>query len=270
MSSTVLQTCLPHAPWLETATWRLPGIQPLDPQKWLVVDEAFAAQMALRERLLSEQMEDVHALMPAARPAAEECLETVLSFLSCSDGYKVSSTAVIRPDGAPVPIDHAAPLVTLGRIIQEDICLMLPGETEHVLGGAVLCFPASWTLREKIGKPLLRIHRTVPKYDDDMGRRVQRLFDAIKADRPMWRANAHLEDEPDLFTPRLERSAHPEKHADAPYLRSERQTLMRLPKSGAVVFGIHTWMVAVKDLTEEQRDGLHLVFAQYAEAKHKP
>ena len=28
-----------------------------------------------------------------------------------------------------------------------------------------------------------------------------------------------------------------------PYIRSERQTLCRLPKTGAVVFGIHTFVL---------------------------
>jgi len=30
----------------------------------------------------------------------------------------------------------------------------------------------------------------------------------------------------------------------APYLRSERQSILRLPDTGAVVFSIHTYVVA--------------------------
>ena len=142
--------------------------------------------------------------------------------------------------------------------------MMLPGETEHVLGGAILCFPASWTLAQKIGRPLVRIHKYVRKYDDGVGVRVQRMFDAIRPERPMWRANAHLEDSPELFTPRDETTPHAAKSANPPYLRSERQTLMRLPETGAVVFAIHTWMVAVDDLSEAQRATLDRVWAQYA------
>ncbi len=261
----VLQKSLPHAPWMSPPTWRLPGVQPLDPTTWLVVDDAFAGQMKCRERLMEKRLEDVHALLPEARVAAEECLDEVLAFLRNVTGFSVGEASVVRPDGARVTVDRDAPLLTLGRLIQEDICLTLPGEDEHVLGGAILCFPASWTLREKIGRPLTRIHRTVPKYDDDVGRRVQRLFDAIRVGRPMWRANAHLEDNPELFAPRLENTPHPRKSSTPPYLRSERQTLTRLPKSGAVVFGIHTWMVAVDDLTEAQRGSLGAVLAQYAD-----
>lgn len=263
MSTAVLQKSLPHAPWMDPPAWRLPGAQPLDPATWLVVDDAFAGQMALREQLIEDRLEAVHALLPEARPAAEECLDAVLGFLADAPGYGIETDSILRPDGVRVKIDRSAPLVTLGRIIQEDICLMMPGDGEHVLGGAILCFPASWTLEQKVGRPLMRIHKTVPKYDGDVGRRVQRLFDAIRVERPMWRANAHLEDSPDLFTPRLEDTPHPKKSAAPPYLRSERQTLMRLPITGAVVFGIHTWMVAVRDLTKAQRGTLDEVRAQY-------
>lgn len=263
MTPPVLQKSLPFAPWMDPAAWRLPGTQPLDPSTWLVTDDAFGQQMALRERLIAEKLEEVHALLPAAKAAAQECLTTVLRFLPNLAGYVLEETSVTRPDGARVAIDRAMPLITIGRLIQEDVCLILPGADEHILGGAILCFPASWTLSQKIGRPLMRIHAPVPKYDADVGRRVQRLFDAIRVDRPLWRANAHLEDDPDLFAQRHEDEPHPRKSAAPPYLRSERQTLMRLPESGAVVFAIHTWMVAVASLSKEQQDTLGAVRAQY-------
>lgn len=259
----VLQKSLPFAPWMEPHSWRMPGVQPLDPAQWLVVDDAFAGQMAERERAIRERPELVHALLPEAREAAEECLEAVLNFLPNLPGYQINEQSVIRPDGAQVPIDRKNPLLTLGRTIQDDICLMLPGETEHVLGGAILCFPASWTLAQKIGRPLVRIHKHVQKYDDSIGIRVQRMFDAIRPERPMWRANAHLEDSPELFAVRDETTPHATKSANPRYLRSERQTLMRLPASGAVVFSIHTWMVEVENLTLAQQETLHHVRAQY-------
>ena len=244
-------------------TWRLPGVQPLDPATWLVVDEVFTEQMNYRSALLEERFDEVHALLPEARAAAEECLEAVLENLRRRSEYSVGERGVSRPDGVEIRLDHDAPLATLGQLIQEDLCLMLPREGEHVLGGAILCFPASWTLKEKLGHPLMRIHKFVPKYDEDVAKRVHRLFDAIKVGRPMWRANAHLEDSPELFAPRLEKTPHPKKSATSRYLRSERQTLLRLPKTGAVVFGIHTWMVAVKDLDETQKNTLADVVAQY-------
>ena len=85
-----------------------------------------------------------------------------------------------------------------------------------------------------------------------MARRVQRLFDAIRPGRPLWRANAHFYDDPALFSPRSERDPRTPVRHPAPYVRSERQCLLRLPDSGAVLFSIHTYLVRQRDLTAEQ------------------
>lgn len=250
----ILQDSLPDAPWCDPAAWRLPGIQPLDPEDWLVRDSAYAGQMALRDRLISEREADVHALLPAANAAAGECLGAALATLARDAGHRIGKDVAIRPDGVTVPLDRAAPLLTLGRLVQADVCLMQEGDAGHVLTGAILCFPAYWTLAEKIGRPLVPIHGPVPQYDDGLARRVQRLFDAIRPERGLWRANAHLYRDPDLYTPK--READPPRRcglAEARYVRSEYQTLRRLPESGAVVFAIHTRMVPIERLTEEQR-----------------
>ena len=53
---------------------------------WLIVDEAYAGQMALRDRLLAERRDAVLALLPGAEAAAAEVLETVLAHLP--DGFR--------------------------------------------------------------------------------------------------------------------------------------------------------------------------------------
>ncbi len=61
----------------------------------------------------------------------------------------VGPDRVRRPDGVEVRLDSRFPLVTLGRLVQEDLCLMEKQGEESVLTGAILCFPASWTLGQK-------------------------------------------------------------------------------------------------------------------------
>nr|WP_233192743.1 DUF3445 domain-containing protein [Acidimangrovimonas sediminis] len=253
----MVQRALPFAPWADPRTRRLPGILPLAPDDWLEADDAFAAQMAERDRLIAETPATVHALLPRAEPAARELLDTVLEILTARPGYRVGAAEVLRPDGACVPLDRAAPLLTLGRLCQEDFCLLEAEAAEHALTGAILCFPASWTLAEKIGRPLIGIHRPVDVYDDDLARRVQRLFDAIRPGRALWRQNALLYADPALHHPRREDSPRARPAADAArFVRSEKQCLVRLPKTGAVVFSIHTYVVRVEDLTPEQAQAL--------------
>lgn len=249
----ILQSKLPVLSWMDPRMTRLPGILPLDPADWLVVDEAFAHQMALRDQLIADREGEVHALLPQAIPAAAELLRAVLAALPRL-GHRLGRDAVLRPDGVEVPLDAGAPLLTLGRLSQEDFCLMQEsGEGEHVLTGAILCFPASWTLAEKLGRPLVRIHAPIPSYDADLAPRVQRLFDAIQPDRPLWRMNALPYWTTDLFAPRREDDRRPKPPGRAPYLRAERQCLLRLPETRAVVFSIHTYMVAMKSLPPAAR-----------------
>jgi hypothetical protein len=231
-----------HVPYPVFPAPRLPGIAPFDMADWLQVDEAYAGQMARRRQLLASHRAEVLALDPAAMPAALELLDMVLAHLPA--GFEVTEGAVTCPDGVRVTLDRADPLGTLGALVQDDLCLMERREEAHVLTGAVLCFPASWRLDEKFLRPLIGIHRPVEEYDATLARRVQRLFDGVQAGRPLWRYNALYYDDPALFQPRSEsdRRAPPDQETAA-YLRTERQCLVRLPDTRAVVFSIHTYVV---------------------------
>lgn len=234
----------PHLPEDMDEDRGLPGIQPVQ-GPWLSVDSAYGGQMARREVLLATRRADVLACPRGATAAAQEALETVLPLLP-GLGFDVAQDEVTCPDGRVVLLEWGDPLGVLGRLVQCDFCLMHrpEGAAEHLLGAAVLCFPASWTLAEKIGKPLLRIHKPVFEYPGDLERRVQRLLDGVQVGRPLWRFNRLRYADPELFQPRSEtdktrRDAPPEEMI---YERAERQTLLRLPKSRWVVFAIHTYV----------------------------
>ncbi|WP_114966033.1 heme-dependent oxidative N-demethylase family protein [Alkalilacustris brevis] len=251
----ILQSALPFAPWVAPHLRRLPGIQPLEPGEWLLVDDAYGAQMAERARLIATRPEAVHALAPEARPAAQELLEQVLQALAARADFDLQPGHAIRPDGARVDLDRDAPLFTLGQLVQEDFCLLQPGPEGHVLTGAILCFPASWTLAEKFLRPLVAIHQPVPEYDAGISARVQRLFDAIRPGQPLWRANVLAYADPALHHPRRESDPRTPAQA-ADFVRSEKQGLLRLPESGAVVFSIHTVVVRRESLTPDQARAL--------------
>lgn len=248
----VLQKVLPEIVWTDPRLSRLPGVLPLQDDGWLCVDEAFAGQMAERDQLIREVPDVVHALQERARPAADELYAQVLARLRITDGYRVSADTVRRPDGVEVPLDPRIPLITLGRLVQEDLCLMLRQGDEYVLGGAILCFPASWSLDEKLGRALLGIHRTVKHYSDDLARRVQRMFEMIRVGQPLYRMNALVYANPALHQPRREGDPRLDR-TNGQYLRSERQCMLRLPESDAVLFSIHTYTLLLSDLPPEAR-----------------
>lgn len=260
MKNVVFQSRLPFLPWMDPRTARLPGVLPVEGDDWLRVDDAFAGQMAARDRLIAERADKVHGLLPEGRAAAAELYDRVLGVLARTAGYRIGAGSALRPDGVEVALDRDAPLLTLGRLVQEDLCLMEAEGDEHRLTGAILCFPASWTLGQKLGRALVSIHEPVPPYDDGLARRVQRLFDAIRPEQPLWRMNFLTYDDAELHQPRLEgqRRPRPQGHF---YVRCERQCLLRLPASRAVVFTIHTYVVHAETLTEAER--LALMEAQH-------
>ena len=235
--------------------------------KWLYRDDAYDQQMALRDRLVALKRADVIA--SAASEPVHELLHAVLRLLRRDEGYQpVIGTsgdviAMRRPDDVEVPLDFDDPLRLLARLVQEDLLILSPGpRKEHVLDGGVVCFPASWTLAQKISKPLSAIHAPVPQYTAEMATRVQRILDNLAPAAPVWRANWLRYNDPALHQP-LRESAARTFTANKPwYMRVEYQTLMKLPKSGALVFGIHTIQVARKDLSREQRLSLDSALAE--------
>jgi dimethylamine monooxygenase subunit A len=256
----ILQDRLPHLAWTDPRTRRLPGILPVEGRDWLRLDEAYAHQMALRDRLIAAQPEVVHALLPEGRLAAAEIYEATLAWLRDEPGFTFTNDTVLRPDGVTIPLEAEQPLLTLGRLIQEDLCLMERTGEEYRLTGGILCFPASWTLRQKLGRPLTGIHENVPIYDPDIARRVARLFEAIRPEQPLWRMNYLTYDDFVLHQPRREGEKRP-RPTDHVFIRSERQCLLRLRVTGAVVFTIHTYVVDATSVTPDElaalREAVH-------------
>lgn len=239
----ILQLEIPYDP---LAPNPLPGMRPADPDNWLHRDDAFAAQMQRRAGLLAQHGAEVLAQSAQALAPAQELLDLVLA-----QAYAGLSDQVTRPDGVQVRINQARPLETLCHLVQEDFCILQKQGDEHVLTGAILCFPASWRLSEKFMRPLLAIHTPVDAYDENIARRVQRLFDGIQPGRPLWRFNALWYQDAELFQPRsMHQRRDPRDKGTARYLRSERQTLLRLPQTKAVVFAIHTYVMAAERLSQ--------------------
>ena len=236
----IFQKQIPYA----TTYPNLPGTRPISPDGWIICDDAFSQQMALRDQLIETKKDKVLAISDEAQDAAVELLKMTLDFCITKLGYKKKVNKIIRPDKVSIKIDFNEPMTFLGRLVQNDFCILQKKDNEHVLTAAALCFPASWSLEEKFLKPLIDIHIPVKAYDGNIAKRVQRLFDGLQINRPVWRFNALYYEDPNLFQPR---SVNQPRRKPAPnkvkYFRSERQTIIKLPESGAIIFGIHTFVV---------------------------
>jgi dimethylamine monooxygenase subunit A len=214
---------------------------------WFEFDRHYPAEMAEKQRLLATIPDAVFAALPASDAARTEALEMVLAALTAHHGDWFSRDgSVVRNHLTEEAwgIGSIDPLELVGRLVQEDFCLIqLEGE-RPVFTAAMLCFPSRWRLAEKIGKPLGDVHGPVPLYADRLERPVDRFMRHLKPGHIASRLNWSLLDDPALFQPGGKwRSDGPSEVTEADagekvFLRVERQTLRRMPATGAVLFGI--------------------------------
>ncbi len=72
----------------DTAYPNLPGTRPISPDEWIICDDAFSQQMALRDELIETKKDKVLAISDEAQDAAVELLKMTLDFCITKLGYK--------------------------------------------------------------------------------------------------------------------------------------------------------------------------------------
>jgi dimethylamine monooxygenase subunit A len=133
----ICQSHLGVAPWMDPLSARLPGLQPVAPGQWLQRDDAYAEQMAYRERLLASRFNDdgttndnVVSLTPKVGQAERDLLDAVLAHIAADPGYRVRGSTIYRPDGVGVAIVEDRPLIVASRLVQEDMLILEKGADE--------------------------------------------------------------------------------------------------------------------------------------------
>ncbi|MDB2439867.1 DUF3445 domain-containing protein [Hellea sp.] len=226
----ILNSQLPIKAWLDPQTARLPGVQPVAVEDWLARSDTYAAQLAYRRELITTQRDKVFAHRDGAIAACQE-LRDILG---------------VVPSG-----EH--PLIEAALTVQEDLCILQKQGDEHVLTAAVMCFPSSWDVREKLGRSISSIHSPVAEFSP-VAHTVERMLSAIRLEQPLGRANFLIYTDPELHQPRGEGVAKPIDPTAPRYIRVERQTFRRLPETLAVVFAIHTYVVPETVLSIEEHE----------------
>jgi hypothetical protein len=249
-----------HRPFFAGSDHLRMGISRLDVADWIEIGPSFKRQMAERRRLLDQRPTEVVDALPGSEAGQEELLSMLLDHLRdhAAGRYRFIDDAIEDGDtGARVTAGSArhAALMLAGRLVQEDFCLLQRRSEAYHLVAAVLCFPAHWRLRDKLGRPLVDIHAPVPGFAEQLGNPVDRLFERLDVERPVQRLNWSLVDTTELYLPPEHRTAPPaaitsDNAGDLLWLRVERQTLRRLPQSRDIVFGICTHLTRLADAVD--------------------
>lgn len=216
----------PHLPFLTGPPDFTVGLKPIALDRWLTPD--WEADTIPAKRALIASGADVTRAAPTSADAQAEV------------GVMIADAV-----GAP-------PFLTLleaAHHVSDDLVLLQPVE-EHgwTVTAAVLCAPTYFSVAEAFGRSLWGLHAPVPDQLADgapgLGARIARVFSGLRPGGVLERFNWTVQAGPDRFTPQVAplmaraAAARDEEAAGLMHLRVERQTIRRLPASGAVLFTI--------------------------------
>ncbi|EJU05041.1 hypothetical protein DACRYDRAFT_93402 [Dacryopinax primogenitus] len=185
-------------------------------------------------------------------------------------------TIEILPLGEVHDLDKEDPMTVAGLLVQDDLFITLEGrDGKYYFQAGSICTGGFWRMEDKIGKALDDIHRggNVPQYDTKLQPSLTRFFRKLQTDKPVLRNNYFIqidralawseptngaEDAFDEGTHEPNRELRgdfspPEPTVDVRtvHFRTERQSLRRMPRTGAVLFTVRTYIEPVTKLVEE-------------------
>lgn len=245
-----------HTPYDGSSKLFQIGLKQLDLRNWIEIDETFDFQLAEKRRIYAEHGGDVFVAEEGTEDAQAEVLALLTEHLPARfperyrrDGERL--TVVGQAELDELGARDIPPLKKASLLVQEDLILMRRGEDGWRLAAGALCFPSSWRLTEKFGRTMSEIHVPVPGFGPGTRNAglIDRMFDKLQVVQPVERFNWSIQAGEALYHPlsnveRIDRATgrpirFPDVEAAAgAFIRVERQTLRKLPKSGDILFTI--------------------------------
>lgn len=259
----------PHFPF-EDPPFRLSmGLLKVHASEWFeILDlEERAVQLNEKQKLLTHYPNEIFRSDPSALPASKEVLELMLEHLPTfrPDLYSRTGDAIkLIPhsgyDGEAWTTDFKTtgihPLNLAGRLVQEDLVVMLPPDQQQTgwwLAAGSVAFPSRWCLKEKFGRTMDDIHAPVPFYKEQLQAPTNNFFDQMPVDEIYSRRNWSIHDTPALrqdgTDQKNDKNIITSKNAgEELWLRVERQTIRKLKESGAILFTIRIHLRKLKHI----------------------
>ena len=255
------------------------GLRPMAWDEWIELDNHFPKFHAAKTKRIAERGSKCCKTAPEAWPAAVELLEELSKYLaerypslyapleSGREGVRnlVTGDAVDLEQVRVEQGNGEDPMQQAARLTQDDLALMIEGPDGQyrLLAGAIL-LPGFWRLEDKFGMPLSEIHTSgdVPQFKEKLEKGMLSFFRRLMPEKPMLRNNYFIQVDDNLgWSPSIGsedvvelkgwKAAEWDRAIEHHWFRSERQSLRRLPRTGAIVFTIRTYFHPIVDIAKE-------------------
>lgn len=221
------------------------GMRPVGADAWIVPGDDLAATLAEKTALFAGARDAVFRAEAGSEGAQGELWRLLAAHLTgrFPEVWRRDGDAVVGP-GASGDASVEAPLLAAARVVADDLVLMMRGAGGWRLAAGAVCFPSHWRLADKAGLVFADVHAPVPGFGPGSAgaAQVATIFDRMPPGRVAERGNWSVAGTGALHLPPGTRES------DAVWLRAERQTLRKLPESGAVVFTIRVSTLPVEAL----------------------
>lgn len=225
------------------------------PDKWLAPDQEYREQIAVRKALYEKRAKDILKILPGeearVNEAAQEFLEMTASHLTTQfpqSFVREGDTVKAIQTGVTVNLDPKSgghPLEKLGLLIQDDVTINLKNtDGKVIMAGGFLATPTNWALQDFIGMDVHAIHAGVPEYENRLKKTVEGTVERGVRGKCIGRNNWFLVTNPELALPSYRTSTYKEVDITDSnvgknvFLRSELESIVNLPKTGATIFTI--------------------------------
>ncbi|KAF4471377.1 hypothetical protein FALBO_1717 [Fusarium albosuccineum] len=196
----------------------------MDPDFWIELESSYAERIRQRQQICAKHGKAAMQALPGSELACKELMEMVLQFICARyPGYfqLVGGNIFVNHIlGTQHDLAKEEPLHVLRDNVPEDFALTLRDKAgQYVVRAGIICSSIGWSLGRKMGLDLDAIHQPVPDYKEKM---------QIGMNRP-----------------------DPSLKLEEVFLRTDWQTLRRLPLSGAIVFNFKVLFTPVTEFEDE-------------------
>lgn len=273
------------------------AIKRLDPQDWLLIEPTYKKTIDTKWKIVNNahpsypEDKDLHGssvfVTPEVIPAITEfydivttyvCQKYPMYFKRVGDKIYNEITKEYIPGFATETTDcdeAKSYLLNLVKTIEEDFIILLKDpahqneEDEYYFKGGTFAFAAGFNPADRFNRPLSFVHHPIPGYESKLKTSMNRFFNRIQKGQFVTRSNFSIQTH-DLYYVDDQNKGHnkakettivplreEEADFDKIFYRSERQVLTRLPKSGAVIFSIRTYLEPLSELKKEGPEVSH-------------